>query len=835
MRVIRGALIGVLTAALLSGCSGYHLKRAAQDAELLGDWDAAVIHYIDLVRQDPGNIQYRSALLRAKIQASHAHFELAKRFYEAGHLEEALVQLQEAVQLDPTNQYAQVELNKVREALQAHREARDIATSLDTLKDKTRGALAQPPVLDPRSTEPIDLDFPEPVSVMDIYRALGKAFGINVLFDPKLRDQEIAIELKQVVAQDALEILMRASGHFYKVVDEHSIIVAADTPQNRRAYEDLMIQTFFLSNSDVRDVMTMLRSLIDSRKIAANERLNAIILRDTADKVKVAEKLIRINDKARAEVVIDVELMQINSNKLREIGLSLDPGNTIGFTLDGEQVEGGPGPEGGGGGTTIRFSDLEFLDASSWLVTIPSFLVDFVKENTDAQILAKPQLRISEGEQATLVIADRVPIPVTSFNTGNTIGGNIVPITSFQYQDVGITIDIEPRVHHNNEVSLIVAVEISNIAGNIGAQPIIGTRNINTSIRLKDGETNFLAGLIRVDEIRTDTGIPGLSEIPIIGRLFSKRGTQTQRTDIVLTLTPHIIRRADITAEDLLPIWVGTETNFSFGGGSPRVESESEGPFEEDDGEAAEAQDRLRERLRQLPRGLREQGPAGEGDAEDLDEPSTLELAPASAPQRRGRPSLSGAEDRSSLDSPDLPAPIEVMDPADDGVMYAAVEAAPVGGGLELSLRALRPAVSRGEVFEVVLDVVAETPVSHLPLRLTYDEQAIELIDIEERDFLGGGQESQLLFDTSRPGVIVVGASRLGRSHGVAGRGELLALQFRALQSGVAEVGFEKKQALNSLLEQVGPLRTSAAKVVVEEGDVDSGREPLELAPVLEP
>ena len=187
-------------------------------------------------------------------------------------LERALVELQEAVELDPTNQYAFVELQKVRAQIQAERDERSYITSLDSVKEKTRGALAQPPVLNPRSNEPIDLDFPEPVSVMDIYRALGKAFGINVLFDPKMRDEEISIELKEVTAQDALEILIRTAGHFYKVLDPHSIIIVPDTTQNRRAYTDLIIQTFFLSNAEVNDVMTMLRTLIDSRKIAPNER-----------------------------------------------------------------------------------------------------------------------------------------------------------------------------------------------------------------------------------------------------------------------------------------------------------------------------------------------------------------------------------------------------------------------------------------------------------------------------------------------------------------------------------------------------------------------------------
>jgi general secretion pathway protein D len=677
---------------------------------------------------------------------------------------------------------------------------------------------------------------------MDIYRALGKAFGINVLFDPRLRDQEIAIELKQVTAQDALEILMRASGHFYKVVDEHSIIIAADTPQNRRAYEDLMIQTFFLSNSEVRDVMTMLRSLVDSRKIAANERLNAIVLRDTADRVKVAEKLIEVNDKARAEVVIDVELMQINSSKLRELGMSLDPGNTLGFTLDGEQVGGDDDEDGGGGGgTVIRLNELEFIDSSSWLVTIPSFLVDFVKDNTDAHILAKPQLRISEGEKANLVIGDRVPIPVTSFNTSNTIGGNIVPLTSFQYTDVGITIEIQPRVHHNNEVTLEVGVEVSNISGNIGDQPIIGTRNITTTIRLKDGETNFLAGLIRTDELQSDTGIPGLSDIPIIGRLFSRKSNQVQRTDIVLTLTPHIIRRADITAADLLPIWVGTETNFSFRGGSPRVESEAEGPFEGQEPNEAEAaaQERLRQQLEQLPPGQQDvppdqvdpnEQPPGDEEKEP-EEQRGFELAPASGLRR---PSLSAPppseepEGQSALTPAELPEVLEPAEPPDDGILFASVTPRDPGGGVRLVLRPEQPDVAVGQVFEVALEVTAEQAVSHLPATLSYDPRALELVDTEPGGFFGDGAEAQTLIDSAQLGRVVVGASRMGRTHGVAGRGKLLTLRFRALVPGPVEIGFEKKRALDAFLQAVGPLASTPAKVTIT-GTAAPAKPPVEL------
>ncbi|RMH15566.1 MAG: hypothetical protein D6696_20450 [Acidobacteria bacterium] len=608
----RGAPLALaLALVVLAGCSGYKTYRKAQLAEQQGDWDQAVLYYLEAVETYPDNISYRASLMRAKVQAAQAHFKKGKRFYDAGVLERALFEFRQAVELDPSNQYASSELQKVVDELRALKQARNPARSIEEMKERTRGTRAQPPVLDPRSKEPIDLIFPEPQSVQQIYRALGKAFGINVLFDPKLKDQKIPIQLNDVTAQDALEIVMRTVGHFYKVLDEHSIIIADDTPQNRRNYEDQVIQTFFLSNAEVKDVMTIIRSLISAKHVAANEQLNAIVLRDTADKVKVAEQIILSNDKARAEVVVDVELLQINTNKLRELGLSLTS-NQFGVSLDL-----------GGDDVPLRLSDVEFLNANNWVLTVPSFLYDFLKTSTDAQLLAQPKVRISEGEKAVLRIGDRVPIPTTTFNTSNVAGTNIVPITSFQYQNVGITIEIEPRVHHNNQVSMNLRVEVSNISGQVEAaagqtQPIIGERAIESNIRLQDGETNFLAGLIRTDEINSSNGIPGLSDIPLLGRLFSSNRRENQRTDIVLTLTPHIIRRADITEQDLLPIWVGTEQNITFRGGSPRIESNVTGPFDGD--VRSRVEERLRQRMRSLPRGLQDAG-AVNGDDEDEDDP----------------------------------------------------------------------------------------------------------------------------------------------------------------------------------------------------------------------
>ena len=776
-------LLFLALAATSLACSGYTSARRAQIAESAGDWDQAVLEYIELTRQNPGDLRYRAALLRSKIQASHLHFERAKEYRQADLLTPAMVELRKAVELDPTNQYARAELEKVRDEIEAQRRGREPQT-LEEAKEKSRGAMPQPPQLSPRSPEPISVNFPEPTSVMQIYQALGKAFGINVLFDPKLRDQEISITLTDVTAQDALEILMRTAGHFYKVLDEHSIIIVADTPQNRRNYEDLIIQTFFLSNSEVKDVMTMLRSLVDSRKIASNEQLNAIVLRDTADKVKVAERIIQANDKAKAEVVIDVELLQLNTNLLQDLGVSLSA-YQIGAEIDV-----------GGDDVPLRFTDLEFLDGNNWVLSIPSFMFDFVKQNTEAQTLAQPKLRISEGERASLTIGDRVPIPVTSFNTANTVGSNVVPLTSFQYQDVGIQIEIEPRVHHNEEVSLQLRVEVSNISGERDGQPIIGTRNIETTIRLKDGETNFLAGLIRTDETNSEEGVPGLSEIPILGRLFSKKRSQNQRTDIVLTLTPHIIRKANITEEDLMPIWVGTESNITFRGGSPRVESDVEGPFDEGDEEGnAEA---MRRQLRQLPRGLREAGQEPEEQEDENDPPPGIELVPSNPPRDGAlhMPVLPrGASPVPRLLPPSLMASLVVASqqsvrprrPRDRSAI-------PGASSVRARLGPSSVTVAPGDLFSITLDLDADAEVSHVPARLRYDPGVLELLTVAPGQFLDPATTEVL--SHHQGGDITIGASQFGDVPGSTGEGAAVVLLLKALREGEALVEILEVEAI---------------------------------------
>ena len=832
--------IGLFVILVVLGCSGYNSARQAEIAEQEGDWDQAVLQYLELVSDHPNNVSYRTGLMRAKLKASQMHFERAKQLHDADAFDRALEEYRQAVQLDPTNQYARVELEKLMEEIAVTERGGDPDQTLAEMKERNKGARAQPPVLDPRSSEPISLSFPRPVSVQDIYMALGKAFGINVLFDPKLRDQDVAIELELVNAQDALEILMRTASHFYKVLDEHTIIVVEDTPQNRRAYEDLVIQTFFLSNAEPKDVMTMLRSLVGAKNVAANEQLNAIVLRDSADKVKVAETIIGTNDKSRGEVVVDVELLEIDTKKLQELGILLSDYQITQFLDPSLQV----GDTGG-----FRVSDLEFINQGDWLVTIPSFTYDFMKQRTEAQLLASPQVRISDGEKALLHIGDQVPIPVTTFNSANTIGGNIVPITSFQYQDVGIRLDIEPRIHHNKEITLKLKIEVSAITGFVGGQqssqqPIIATRRIESNIRLKDGETNFLAGLIRTDETTTDTGIPGLMDIPIIGRIFTHKKTDVDRTDLILTLTPHIIRTPNIEEEDLLPIWVGTEANITFRGGSPRVESDVEGPFDEGEDEDAERiREMIRRRIQSLPRGLQNEGENGEGDEEttpgqemvqpgtpgDFFEPDSgsqpdeglFDSGPGDAAEDEDRPP------RLSWQQQDQLKPILASyDPQRHSPWRLTADREETAPQVTIRLQPKKKMIGVGDRFDVAVQIDAAQPVSHLPITLRYDEKRLQVVDVWSGHFIGAKKDSQFLSEFSEPGRVVMGASRLGNRQGVQGRGTVAYVRFRALAEGRAVVRFEKGKALDQSLTPILPIKRK--KAVIQVGAAGEDSEPRE-------
>ena len=442
-----------------------------------------------------------------------------------------------------------------------------------------------------------------------------------------------------------------------------------------------------------------------------------------------------------------------------------------------------------------------------------------------------------------------MPIPVTSFNTGNLQGNQVVPLTSFQYRDVGIRLDIEPRIHHNREVSLKLTVEVSNLGESIQSgqqtQPVIQTRTIESTIRLKNGETNFLAGLIQDVERRNDVGLPGLSDIPLIGRLFSNKRTDNMRTDLVLTLTPHIIRTPDITETDLLPIWVGTEANITFRGGSPRVESDVEGPFDQEQQDDAERiREMIRRRIQNLPRGL--QNEAGEQQEEQPQRQPGVDLTPNpfgrdddngddGGPRASAERSIifvpSGLDLETELAAAELAlAELEAAEendaepfaPAEQMASTPAAEPAPepikVPAPVELRFAPNPGRTLVGEELTLEITVESTEPVSHLPLEISFDADLLTVVAVEDGGFLGGGDRSRVLADYSTPGELVLGASRLGKGRGVVGNGAVARLTFRAEKAGTTRLRFEEAKALNRNLKDISPVGTRSARVVIAAG-----------------
>lgn len=602
MNRLKAIFAALLISLTLASCASYHAFNRARAAEQSKDWDTAVRQYEKAIEIDPDNREYKLAYDRARREASRMHFEKGKVLrneasqatgtdqYRLAQM--AATELQLVVKLDPSNQFAAVELSKAYQILEDFQKAAAESVSIDEIKRRSAANMskAQPPQLNPASDEPISLTFSRDTPVKDIYKALGNAFGINVLFDQAVKDDRITIELRDVTAQQALERVMQAGNHFYKVLDEKTIIVVPDNPQARRDYEDLVIRTFYLSNGDAEQVTNVVRTMIEARNVFPLKALNAITIRDTADKVRIAEKIIQANDKAKAEVVVQVELVQLDLNRIRDMGMAIS-----GFT----DAEGAQSSSANAtpivGGNVFRGGTLSQIQEVAGSLnklrgnlnfSIPTVTYSLLKTYGNSELLANPELRISEGEKATLHIGQRIPVPVTTisgYNPGTQTPGQnpqlSVPYTSFQYQDVGIKVAMEPRVHHNREVTLKLTVEVSNRGTDVEfagqRQPTFATRTIESTIRLKDGETNFLAGLIQTNKVQSATKTPILGDIPLIGRLFTNEHRDETRTDLVLTMTPHIVRIPDITEEDVAPMWVGTGNNLTFRGVSPRIESQA--------------------------------------------------------------------------------------------------------------------------------------------------------------------------------------------------------------------------------------------------------------------
>lgn len=543
MKPVGAALCGLL----LGACATSGAFRAGERAERRREYDRAVREYSRAVQQRPENVEYKRSLGRARRRASDEHAAAGRRLAGRGLFKDALDEYRLALDLDPRSGTLPEEIRQTEE----RRRSASPPLSIQDVKDRSRERALPGLELGPAAAEPLGLSF-RGAGLREVYEALGRTVGVNFVFDPQFQDGPVSLDLRQVPFEQALAALGSVGRAFHRVLDSRVIMVVPDTATKRREYEQQTLKTFFLSNADLKEAVDLLRVVLGARRVAPVPGANALTINDSPDKVAAAERIIKVLDKKRGEVVVDVEILEVNRSRLNEYGIEITSG------LPGIQGVAGavfPDPT-----KDFTLNDNPYSKNTLVISSLPGVIYRLLKADSSTRLLANPQLRSSEGQTAQARFGDQVPVPVTTFAPIAQGGIAQQAITSFEYKNVGVNIDITPRVHHDGEVSLTLKLDISSV-GPPGFQgiPTFNSRTLTSVIRLKDGETNVLGGLISDSERTSLNGIPGLSSLPVLGRLFSRNKTERIETDIVMTLTPRIVVRPELTEDDL--------RSFSLGGG----------------------------------------------------------------------------------------------------------------------------------------------------------------------------------------------------------------------------------------------------------------------------
>ena len=567
MRVIASLVIGISLISL-AGCATTAALREGRKAEDRQDYDRAVIEYQRALKLNPDSTNARMSLQRAQLRASQDHFSRARRLAATGKLNEALAEYQLAAEMNPSSGEIAQELSATQNQLRTKvTTSRDGKTELQTLVERMRDQPA-PGLAVPRDPLPDSFTFRN-ASSQDVLRALAQMANVTLIFDPAFRPTPISIDLKSQTFDQALQSITASTQNFFRVTGPRTVTVIPDTPAKRREYEEEVVRTFFLSNADLKETMDLLRIVIDARAIGSTAGTNALTIHDTPERIAAAARLIDVIDKARPEVLIDVELLEVNRQKLQEYGLQFASPGSAGINGAADVNR-----------TNLNLTDLKNLSENQVLMTgIPALYYRLLKTDSTSRVLANPQLRTQVGLAAQARFGDRVPIPVTTFSPIATGGIAQQPITSFSYENIGVSIDITPRAHLDNDVTLALKLRVDSISGTgFGGLPTFGNREVTTQIRLRDGETNMLAGLIRDDERRSLDGIPGISDLPLVGHMFGRTRNQRDQTDVILMLTPHIVRILDLTEEDLRAFVVGPNAAGGAAGFGGRQDLALPGP-----------------------------------------------------------------------------------------------------------------------------------------------------------------------------------------------------------------------------------------------------------------
>jgi type II secretory pathway component GspD/PulD (secretin) len=761
----------VVIAALVAACGAGRSYGRGEDAARVGDWDAAVEHFRRALQEDPDRADYRIALERAMLNASIRHLDQARVLEARGQLEEALREYRRASEFDPSNRQI---AGRVLDMERRLRELAEGSRPQPTIRQLQQNAAQSPePILDPASREPIDVVFAN-ASLRDILNSMGMSAGISVSFERDYQDRVYSVQLRGVTFEQALGQILAANQLFFKVVTQRSIMVIPDTVQKRALYEEQVIRTFFVSHADATELAQILNGVVRipalavAPQIVANKTNNTITVRASANIVQIIERVVEQNDNPRAEVVIDVQILEVNRSRAKQFGIDLSD-FSIGAAFSPETDPRGTGENAG------SFNPQPFnmntvsrgISTADFYLSVPAAVVRFLESDSETRLIAKPQLRGAEGQQINLNLGDQIPVPATVFTPVAGGGANVNPLTSFNYKDVGVNVQVTPRVTFEGDVILDLIVENStrgqdvNIAGQ--NLPSFGSRRVQTRLRLRDGESNLLAGLLREEERRSLRGVPGLLRLPVLRNLLAANDTEIRQTDIVMLLTPRIVRTQELTQQDVSPIFIGSQQSLGLGGPPPLI-----APPAAPEADAGPAP---------APPATPAPGPAAPA-------PGSVVVPPGSS-QIPGTTTVPGQQPPPAGTSQSGGGQIVLSAPSGDFQ---------VGGG----------------PYTVAVSMSNASQVSSVSLTVTFDPAVLRVRTVQEGSFLRAGGVAATFTQQVNPstGRIDIAVVRSGDPTGVAGTGLLAAIVFDAVGGGSASLtltGAATGPRGTSLPIQVGP------------------------------
>ena len=756
---------------MLTGCPKANQNfDAGRKAEAIQDYDTALVEYDRAARANPENAEYKLRSIRMHSMDGNFHLEQGEKLLKKGDLEMALAEFEKAQGVDPSNMAAEQEVAKTAKML-AEKNAAAAPEQVNP-NPPVEELLEGPPELKPLSREPIHLKA-GPADARVIFETIAKLAGLSVIFDPDFHGQRISVELPNITLEQALDAVALESKAFWKPLTSSVIFVAPDNAQRRKDIEDEIVKVFYLGNTlqptDLTEIVTGLRSTLNITKILQVNAQNAIVIRATPDQVAAAAKIIRSIDKARPEVVIHVQVLTANRDRLRDLGIL--PGQSVAVAFTPRPALGpstssssSSSSSTGTSGTPstieqVTLNNLHKLGTADWSATLPGATANAILTDNKTRIIQDPEVRITDGEKAKLTIGEKVPIATGSFQAGVGVGvgggaGVVNPLvnTQFTYQDVGVTVEVQPRVHPDNEVSMKLTVDISSIANfqNIGGiqQPVIAQNKVEHEIRLKDGQVSVLGGLITRTETMNVNGIPGLAQVPLFRYLFSDNSNSIQDQEVLIVLTPHIVRFPSITAEDLRSLDTGSDQNV---------------------------------------RVYREQDEAL--------------AAPATKPQEGATP------------QPQQPQP-QPMPPSGAANTGAAPAGAPAA---QLQFDPANVTLKRGDTMTLGLKVTNINDLYSIPLLIHYNPAVVQVEEIRNGGFLSANAQDIAIVQRidSERGEAVVSATRQPNTPGVSGTGTLLGLVVRAVGPGTSPIQILQVNARDSQQRTI-PLVSGEATVQVQ-------------------